>query len=282
MNELSVVIPVFKEQEKVVKHTVHEVISSLEKVKGLRYEIIIVNDGTPDETYSSLAKKNVSVVSHSTNKGYGSALKTGIHSAKFSWIAITDADGTYPNKDFHKLIGALDNNDMIIGARPWKQISFIRRFPKKILTSFASFLAGEKIVDLNSGMRIFRKDLCREFWRLYPKGFSFTSTITMGFLTQQYKVRFFPIRYKKRVGKSHIKPIKDTVRFFTLVSRLTLYFNPIKFFFPLSLVFLLLAIARGMRDYLLEGALGGLSLVLFFISFQIFFFGLLAEIINKK
>ena len=282
LKEISIVIPVYKEKKEVLKETVNDILNSLSKIEKLDFEIIIVNDGTKDVDYNIFENKKIKIINHPKNKGYGSALKTGISNSNFSYIGITDADGTYPNSMFDKLIREMKDYDMIIGARPWKQISLIRRFPKYVLTQLASFLAGDKIVDLNSGMRIFRKDYCYQFWHLYPKGFSFTSTITMGFLTSGYDVNFFPIKYEKREGKSHIKPIRDTIRFFTLVSRLTLYFNPIKFFFPLSLIFLLLAILRGFRDYFLEGFLGGLTLVLFFMAFQIFFFGLIAEIINKK
>ena len=130
-------------------------------------------------------------------------------------------------------------------------------------------------------MRLFRKELALTFWNLFPDGFSFTSTITMACKTNNISIAYHPINYHKRVGKSSIHPIKDTVRFFNLVLRLALYFNPKKFFLPLSLIVFLLAIARGTRDYLVDGSLGGLTLVLFFICFQIFFFGLLAEIINK-
>ncbi len=124
--------------------------------------------------------------------------------------------------------------------------------------------------------------MSKQFWNLYPNGFSFTSTITMGAFTSGYEVKYIPIDYYKRDGKSHIHPIKDTIGFFTLVSRLTLYFNPIRFFMPLSFILLILAIARGIRDYLVTESLGGLTLVLFFMSFQVFFFGLLAEIIRRK
>ena len=120
-----------------------------------------------------------------------------------------------------------------------------------------------------------------KFWHLYPNGFSFTSTITMAGITHNFKIKFHKIDYHKRIGTSSIRPIKDTIRFFTLVTRLALYFNPKKFFLPLSLFFLFLALLRGGRDYLLDGSLGGLTLILFFMAFQIFFFGLMAEIINK-
>jgi glycosyltransferase involved in cell wall biosynthesis len=238
-----------------------------------------VDDGSK-ENYS-LHSQFTRLLRHRTNRGYGAALKTGIKNAKYDWIGITDADGTYPNHLFGELIGKVDSADMVIGARKWAHIRGARKIPKIILTRFAAFLIGQKIPDLNSGMRIFRKDLAFQFWNLLPSGFSFTSTITIGALSNDYEVEFVEIDYFKRIGQSSIHPIKDTVRFFLLVTRLALYFNPKKVFIPFSFFMFILATLRGTRDYLVEGSLGGVCLLLFFLAFQIFFFGLIAEIINK-
>lgn len=264
----------------VLNSTVSVIYETLEK-KGVTFEIIVVNDGSRETPVESQILNPVKLVHHPTNKGYGSALKTGIKHAQYEWIGITDADGTYPNQLFGELIDRAEGMDMVIGARRWADISWTRKFPKRLLTYFASFLSGQHIPDLNSGMRIFKKDLAIQFWNLFPKGFSFTSTITMGALTNDYEVSFFEIEYFKRVGKSSISPIQDTIVFFTLATRLALYFKPKKVFVPMSLVFMILAILRGIRDYHLVGSLGGLCLILFFFSFQFFFFGLIAEIINK-
>jgi hypothetical protein len=171
---------------------------------------------------------------------------------------------------------------MVIGRRSWSQISIIRVPAKMFLTILASLLAGNKILDLNSGMRIFKKDVALEFKRMFPKRFSFTSTLTMAFICNGYDVKFTEISYHKRRGTSHIHPIKDTLGFLSLILRLTLYFRPLRFFVPLSGICFFLACARGGRDIFAVNAIGGLALVLFFMAFQVFFFGLLAEIINKK
>lgn len=282
LNNLSIIIPCYNESTEVLKKTIFDIIDSLEKADTV-FEIVVVNDGSNDFSYNELhdLDPRVSFFSHEVNQGYGAALKTGIKKSEYDWIGITDADGTYPNKEFHKLIPYTENFDMVVGARGWEDISLIRKFPKQILTHFASFLADAKIPDLNSGMRIFKKETAHMFWYLFPKGFSFTSTLTIGALTNDIPVKFYPIDYYKRVGKSSINPVRDTWRFFSLVMRLSLYFNPKRFFVPLSILFFLISLLRGLRDYLLNGYLGGLTLVLFFIAFQVFFFGLLAEIINK-
>lgn len=279
--DITFIIPCYNEHEQVLTETVRGLKASLQKTGIDNYEIIIVNDGSEIFEYLPEPEEFVKVLHHNNNRGYGASLKTGIKHAEYEWIGITDADGTYPNETFDELIQFIPKYDMVIGARQWRDISLVRRFPKRILTFFAGFLSGEPIPDLNSGMRIFRKDLARKFWHLYPDGFSFTSTITMASITNDYKIKFHDIGYSKRIGQSSIQPVKDTIRFFSLVTRLALYFNPKKFFIPLSFVLAILALLRGGRDYLTEESLGGVSLLLFFMAFQVFFFGLLAEIINK-
>lgn len=279
--EISFIIPCYNEAPEVLYNTIDQLYKSLVQISD-NFEIIVVNDGSTRYSYAlTNICPEVVLVTHKYNKGYGASLKSGILKSSYDWIGITDADGTYPNSELNILFDHEDEFDMAIGARRWKDISFIRRLPKYVLTLFASFLADQKILDLNSGFRIFKKEMAVQFWHLYPNGFSFTSTITMAAITNRCDVKFVEIDYHKRIGKSNINPIKDTFRFFNLVLRLALYFNPKKFFMPMSGIFLLVALARGIRDYLINGYLGGLTLILFYLGFQIFFFGLLAEIINK-
>ncbi len=282
MNAISILIPCYNEAPEILISTIESVKKSFENVQNQIFEIIVINDGSKKYEYSNISIEKVRFLEHIVNKGYGAALKTGIKHAQYDWIGITDADGTYPNADFNTFMAYTNDFDMVVGARPWNRISALRKFPKYLLTLFSSFLAGYKILDLNSGMRIFKKEMAMQFWSLYPNGFSFTSTITMGCVTNGYNLKYLPIEYSKRQGKSHIHPIKDTLRFFTLVSRLALYFNPLKVFMPLSIVFLAIAVGRGIRDYILVGSLGGMALVLFFMAFQVFFFGLLADIVIKN
>ncbi len=279
-SSVTIIVPCYNEQPEVLRATVAAIEQSLEAA-GADYEVLVVNDGSRKHRYDGIAQGRVRLVEHPENRGYGAALKTGIHEAAHEVVGITDADGTYPNHRFGELLALMEHADMVVGARPWGDISLARRLPKFLLTKLASFLADYPIQDLNSGMRLFRKEMALRFWGLYPNGFSFTSTITMGCLTSGYRLRYQPIAYAKREGKSHIQPIRDTLNFFTLVTRLTLYFNPMRVFVPLSLLFGLLATLRGLRDYWLTDSLGGLALVLFFMSFQLFFFGLLADIVVK-
>lgn len=279
MNSISLIVPCYNEHPEVLQKTIQELETALNEYN---YEIIIIDDYSKKYQYNNLNLSNrVQIIRHKFNKGYGSAIKTGIKNSKYEWIGITDADGTYPNHEFSKLLEKRAGVEMVVGARSWDDISLLRRMPKYVLTKYAGFLAGYPIKDLNSGMRIFKKETALEFWKLFPARFSFTSTITMSCLTNGYEIEYADIDYYKRKGKSSIHPIKDTIRFFKLVTKLSLYFNPSRVFMPTSMLILIAAIVRGLRDYYLNGAFGGLALVLFFIAFQVFFFGLIAQIISK-
>lgn len=281
--EISMVIPCYNEQPHVLHSTVQKLHEVMVAMRGVEYEIIVVNDGSNKYSYSPvLEKSDVKIIDHSCNRGYGSSILTGVSEAKYQWIGIVDADGTYPIEYFRDFMDYIQQYDMVVGKRGWGDIQVMRRAPKFFLQQVASFIADCRIPDLNSGMRIFKKDIVQKYIRLFPKRFSFTTTITMVCMTNFYKILFIDIPYYKREGSSNIHPIKDTVKFFSLVLRLALYFKPLRFFIPLSLVVGIAAIARGVRDIMAVNHIGGLALVLFFIAFQIFFFGLIAEIINKK
>jgi glycosyltransferase involved in cell wall biosynthesis len=278
---VSFVIPCFNEHPDVLLAAVDRVMKSGADA-GWEHEVIVVDDGSSKFSYEATALGGARLVRHRVNRGYGASLATGIRSARFPWIGIIDADGTYPAGRFPEMLALTTDYQMIIGARNWDDIAFLRRIPKRILTWLAGYLANHSIPDLNSGMRIFHRDLYDSYRRIYPDRFSFSSTLTMVGLTGLYEVKFLPIDYFKRQGSSTIHPIKDPIRFGYQLLRLTLYFRPLRIFLPLSGLIGILACARGYRDYMLNDHFGGLTLVLCFMSFQVFFFGLIAEIINKK
>lgn len=279
---ISIIVPVFNE-EKVIESTISQIKAAFNE-SGIRYEIIVVNDGSTDSSGEILRKiRGIQLLENKSNKGYGFSLKKGISVSKYDKIAIIDADNTYPIKDLVGLVRRSKDFDMVIGARTGHvvQDNPLKQFTKWFLNVFASFLAGSSIPDINSGMRVFRKDVTLKYWNLFPDRFSFTSTLTMIFLTNSYSVKFQPISYFKRIGKSSISPIKDTINFFTTVFKLALYFNPLKIFVPLAILFVILGIVRGIRDYLIDNRLGILALILVNIGIQTFFFGLIAEMIDK-
>lgn len=279
---ISFIIPCYNESPEVLLSTIKTLQSTIKKLKDLEYEIIVIDDGSNLYSYRDVIAHDIIYLKNKINKGYGSAILKGITISKHDWIAITDSDGTYPNEMFEEMISYTPNYDMIIGKRSWKDISIIKIPAKIALQYLASFLSNKWISDLNSGMRIFKKDISLQFKRIFPEGFSFTSTLTMIFFCNGYEVKYIDIPYNKRIGKSKIHPVKDTLNFLSLILRLALYFKPLRIFIPLSLIFLSLGIARAIRDVYVANHFGNLSLTLFFISFQFFFFGLIAEIINKK
>jgi glycosyltransferase involved in cell wall biosynthesis len=275
------IIPCFNEEPEVLLSTVQRVADAA-KAAGWEHEVIVVDDASSRKSYDAGALAGAKLVRHKVNRGYGAALATGLRNAAHPWIGIIDADGTYPAEKFTDMLGVAGEYQMIIGARSWGDIPWLRRAPKRCLTLLASFLANHRIPDLNSGMRIFHREVYDGHKRIYPDRFSFSSTLTMVSLTSGFEVSFVPIEYYERVGRSSIHPLKDPVRFGYQLLRLSLYFRPLRFFLPLSFVVGLAAGARGMRDIMLNDHFGGLTLVLFFMAFQVFFFGLIAEIINKK
>jgi len=279
--DLSIIVPVLNEERSIVS-----VLNSIKQTMGScehSYEIIVVDDGSTDKTYELAVSQGVKVIRHTNNRGYGASLKTGIKESNYDWILITDGDGTYPVEEIPSFLKFIPEYDMVIGARTGGKvhIPFMRRPAKWLLTHLASFLAGTRIPDLNSGLRVFKKNLCLEFSHLYPQGFSFTSTLTMAFLTHDYKVKYIPINYYKREGESSIRAY-DFVNFNKLLVRLTLFFNPIKLFSLISgILFLLAMFVFCFSKFYLKRTMDISTIVILMSSLQIFLFGLLAELIVR-
>ena len=282
-NKISIVLPVYNEEEAVAQ-TIKEVKEAIERTE-YPYEIIAVDDGSKDRSIEVLGKiKGIKVMHHPYNLGYGAALKTGIKAAKGDWILITDVDGTYPIKDIPKLLGYIKEYDMVVGARgKGAKVPLLRRPAKKILSMLANFLSGRKIPDLNSGFRVFKKEIALEFFHLFPQGFSFTTTITLACLTNGYTVKCIPIEYFKRKGKSSISPIKDFSSFFSTIIRVITYFKPFKIFSLISAFLFILSLAVFLYSKLYLGQVMDITVVVILLSsLQVFLFGLIADLIAKK
>jgi len=281
MTKISVVVPTYNEEESIAE-TISQLKKELDNLK-IEYEIIIVNDGSKDKTQKILNNINyIKTIKHPINKGYGASLKTGIKNSSYDWILIIDADGTYPIHSIPEFIKNTDKYDLITGRRdkPNSAIPFERKYAKKFLNKFASYLSGKKIPDLNSGLRIFKKEIVLKYWELFPDKFSFTSTLTMICSTHGYETKFIPIDYYKRTGKSSIKST-DFLNFIKLVTKLSLFFKPIKVFTPISLFIFFIAICLviGYFMNITNGFLDTTFIVLCATALQTFFFGVLAEII---
>jgi glycosyltransferase involved in cell wall biosynthesis len=248
-------------------------------------ELIVVDDGSADDTASLAEKAGVRVVRHAQNRGYGASLKSGIAKAQHDLVAILDADCTYPPEALPELLESAPGNDMVVGARKKGKvhIPLIRRPAKAVLRWLASYLSGYPIPDLNSGFRIMRRPVVNRFLSLLPSGFSFTTTITLAMLVSGFGVKYVDIEYHARAGTSHIRPIRDTLGFFALILRTVMYFNPLRIFIPLALSFL----AAGAAVFLLtwhymERPLDTTSLLLIVTGVQMGALGMLADLIAKR
>ena len=283
MSNISVVIPVYNEEKGGAKG-IDQVKHALENIPG-QWEIITVNDGSTDKTEEILKQFSYAkIINHNSNRGYGAAIKTGIKSAIYENILIIDADNTYPADRIPELLNNMEHHDMVVGARNGKTVhhSLLKRLVKWPIHMLADYLADYKIPDLNSGLRVFKKDLSLKYFRLLPNGFSLTSNITLAFLSDGYRVKYIPIDYHKRAGKSKVRPFADAINYLTLVLRMILFYNPLKIFIPLAGLFFLASAASLVYDIIVLNNLGDKSIVLFIGFVQVVILGLLADLINKR
>jgi glycosyltransferase involved in cell wall biosynthesis len=280
---VSIIIPAHNEERGI--GPVLDGISSAMGAEGLEYEIIVVNDGSSDGTSEAAAREGVRVIDLDINRGYGAAIKQGLKVARHELIAITDADGTYPAEALPGLVRAMDGYDMVVGARTGDNVAIplIRRPPKWVLTTLANYLASADIPDLNSGLRVMRKPVIERFMNILPQGFSFTTTITLAMLSNDYRVRFSPIDYHSRTGKSKIRPIADTLNFLSIIVRTVMYFNPLKIFMPISAALLAAGIAVLLYTGFVLGRVMDVTVgILISLGIQVAVMGLLADLIDKR
>ena len=282
----SVIVPCYNEEEAVGQTLDHLL---LNECASSTFEIIAVNDGSTDGTREILAQyaeryPNVHLLDHASNQGYGAALKTGIRKARAELIAITDADGTYPNERLPELVAACDEYDMVVGARTADEVTYskLRAAPKFFLQRWMSWIARQHIPDINSGLRVFRKSVVERFIGILPDGFSFTVTITLAMLTNHRPTLFVPITYRERIGESKLRPIHDTLRFIALILRTGTYFAPLRVFFPFVGLLVLMLVASLMYDVVVLGNITDKTVLLFLFALNSGMFALLADMIDKR
>jgi glycosyltransferase involved in cell wall biosynthesis len=281
MISISVVIPVYNEVA-AIGATLEQVQAVMEAAR-LRGEIIVIDDGSIDGTADVVARASaVRLIKHPQNRGYGAALKTGIRQASYDVVVILDADGTYPCEMIPRLVDEIGAYDMVVGARTGEEVHvpLIRRPAKWALNRLADYLSGQDIPDLNSGLRAFKRDVAVRFFRLLPSGFSFTTSLTLALLTNDYNVLYIPVNYYRRQGRSKIRPVQDTINFFSLVVRVVLSFRPLRVFVPLSAVFIALSLAKVIYDInAYNFHLATSTVVLVTLTFQVIVLGLVADLV---
>jgi len=283
----SIIIPACNE-EGAISSVLLSMVTELNKL-GQPYEIIVVNDCSTDRTRDEVIASGLSItlLDHLENMGYGAAIKTGIKKAKYDLIVITDADGTYPVKMIPELVNTAiqENHDMVVGARTGLNVNipFIRKPAKWVIGQLANYLSGVKIPDINSGLRVMKKSILERYIKILPDGFSLTSTITLAMLTNGHSVKYIPIDYYKREGKSKIRPIQDTFNFIQLIIRTVLYFNPLKIFVPLSCFLVLLAFFVLVGSKVFLGRAMDVSFgVILMAAVMVMAIGMLADLIDKR
>ncbi len=277
--ELSVVIPAYNE-ENAVRGTVEDVRAHLEPL-NIPYEIIVVDDASQDNTRAEAEASGATVTFNDVNSGYGASLKRGVRMAQYEYVAILDADSTYPARYLPEMLAMCRDQDMVVGDRgaAMKNVPLLRRPAKKFLFAFASFLAERKINDLNSGMRVFRKSELIPFLPLLPQNFSFTTTITLCMTSNGKRMIYTPIEYGKRVGKSKIRPV-DFINFIILILRISTLFNPLRVFIPLGLMFFALGAVKLCID-LTYLNISGTTVFSFLAAIMIWSLGLIADMISR-
>lgn len=213
------------------------------------YELIVVDDGSTDGTAAAARGPGVRLLQFPENRGYGAALKVGIAAARYDCVVIIDADGTYPAEAIPAMLALAPAYDMVVGARVGREvhIPWARRPAKWFLGRLASYLAGRRIPDLNSGLRILRKPLVQRYEHLLSSGFSFTTTSTLAHLCNHHSVHYFAIDYRPRVGSSKIRPA-HAPRFLLLILRAMLYYAPLRVFLPMGAALFLPGLARLLYD----------------------------------
>jgi glycosyltransferase involved in cell wall biosynthesis len=285
---LTLVVPVYNEAEAVAELLGR--LTALREACPAPVEILLVDDGSDDGTGERLREQlpeGMRVLRHERNLGYGAALKTGVHAASHDWVAITDADGTYPEGEIPRFFeqARADDLDMVVGARTGAEvhIPWTRRPAKRVLRELACWLSGRSIPDLNSGLRVMRRAPVERFLHLLPDGFSFTTTITLAMLSTGCRVAYEPIDYRRRTGRSKIRPFADTLNFLQLIFRTVLWFNPLRVFLPLSGALFLLAWVVLFGSMALQMKPMDVTFgVLLMASVQILALGLVADLLDKR
>lgn len=278
---LSVIIPCHNERDAIAR-----VLDQIEGAVGavaMPHEIIVVDDGSTDGSADLVDVRRFRLVRNQARLGYGAAIKAGVRASLYDAILITDADGTYPNERIPDFARAIEGRDMVVGARPHVSIQSSRRPAKWALRSLAQYLCRRPIPDLNSGFRIFTRELFDKYEHLYPDGFSLTTTITLAALTNARNVEYVPIEYHPRVGSSKIRPIQDTLEFLKLIIRTVLYFDPLRIFLPFGLILILASIVDGILSKLIFKQVADVSTLLLFVTgVQVLAIGALADLITRR
>lgn len=270
---VTIIIPAYNEQDSIAA-----TVTGIKEI-GPEFQILVVDDGSSDNTATLAKEAGAEVISHPYNKGYGAALKTGIRQAGSDTIVLFDADAQHDPRDIPRMIEKLHSYDMVIGNRGREFETHAYRLPGKwILDKVAGFLVGHAIPDLNCGFRCFKRDQAKLFFHILPNGFSFSTTITLAFIKEGFNVDFIPIKTEKRkLGKSQVSYLRDGAKTLLLIARITALFNPLKVFVPAGAVMIAVGTVYGLVYILKDFNIPSGAVLSILSGIILIFFGIMAD-----
>lgn len=249
---VSVVVPAYNERATIAAE-VGNIKRALEQSPFSPFEIIVVDDGSTDESAELAREAGATVVAHPVNLGQGAALKTGIAHSRGSYVLLIDADGTYPAEDIPRLVSfiAESGHEQVVGDRQREagNLRLLRRAVKGLIRGFASFLSGQSVGDLNSGMRVLTREAALRYLPLIPEGFSNSTTLTLASLSHQGRIAFIPIHYRTRKdGRSKFRPVGDTYNMILTIVRMVMYVDPLRVLLPPAALFMAAGFGKAITD----------------------------------
>ncbi len=277
MPEITIIIPAYREGR-----AIFGIIEETRRVMdtmGRSCEILVIDDGSDDETATEARRAGAHVLSHPYNIGNGAAVKTGIRNARGDILVTLDGDGQHEPGDIPRLVEMMDTYDMAVGARRNdSRQSVLRRTANRLYSRFATYMCRRRIEDLTSGFRVIKTDIARQFVSLLPNTFSYPTTITMAVVRSGYSLVYVPVTTHRRVGTSKIRPLRDGSRFFLIIVKVATLFSPMRVFLPVSGIMFLTGLGYGLfKIFCLGERYGPTSAMLMTVSVVVFMVGLVSE-----
>ena len=276
VESLTVVVPAKNESES-IEGLLSELRAALSAIAGLDYEVLVIDDGSSDDTGTLAQQLGARVHRHPESLGNGAAVKRGIREARGDWILLLDGDGQHPPSAIPSLLKRAEQHDMVVGSRNGSGGSIHRNFANRIYNTLASYVTNRRIPDLTSGFRVMRASVAKSYAYLLPNTFSYPTTITLAMLRGGYSVGFEPFQVRERSGKSHIRVLRDGSRFIIIILRIATFFAPLRVFGPLSLAFAAAGVGWYFYTFLTASRLTNMAVLLLTQATVIFVLGLVSE-----